>query len=178
MRTIEKVPPAAALAELKAYLRIEDGHEDALLAGLLRAATETVEAMVGVLLFERQVEERGSLAKGRLVLSAEPARELLSVSVVAPGGGETLLGAAEASLTVSRHGVGTVAAPGLGDGSELVVRYRAGMASNWNWVPEVLRLSVVRAAAHFHGTRDDGDDAGVPPGVKRMLAPWRSRRLG
>lgn len=178
MRTTEKVPPAAALAELKAYLRIEDGREDALLAGLLRAATETVEAMLGVLLFERQVEERGCLVGGRLALSAEPARELVSASVPAAGGGEILLASGEAVLTVSRHGVGSVQVPGLGEGAELVVRYRAGTASSWNWVPEVLRLSVVRAAAHFHAHRDAADDAGLPPAVKRMLAPWRSRRLG
>ena len=73
MLTTEKVPPAVALGELKAFLRIEDSAEDALLAGLLRAATETVEAMLGLLLFERDVEERGVVRNGKLALTAEPA---------------------------------------------------------------------------------------------------------
>ena len=79
MRIIDNAPPAVALAELKAFLRIESADEDALLAGLLRAATETVEAMLGVLLIEREVEERGALAGGRLRLTAEPARTLVEV---------------------------------------------------------------------------------------------------
>ncbi|MGL6043737.1 MAG: hypothetical protein ACRC1J_07415, partial [Sandaracinobacteroides sp.] len=75
------------------------------------------------------------------------------------------------------NGIGRVEVQGLCDGSELIVRYRAGMGADWNWVPEVLRLSVIRAAAHFHTHRDSPDDPGVPPAVRRMLGPWRTRRL-
>jgi uncharacterized phiE125 gp8 family phage protein len=132
--------------------------------------------MLGVLLFERQVEERALVTQGRLRLSAEPVRVLVEAAAVGDDGVESVLGAGTAVLKMSRHGVGTVHAPALAEGAELVVRYRAGMANDWNRVPEVLRLSVVRAAAHFHAHRDAGE-AGVTPVVKRMLAPWRARRL-
>jgi uncharacterized phiE125 gp8 family phage protein len=172
MRVVETGAPGAALAELKAYLRIEDAREDALLAGLLRAATETVEAMLGVLLFEREVEERGPLKDGGLTLTGEPARSLESVVLVSADGSETLV---PGKLEVSRDGVGRVLVEG--PGGTVKVRYRAGMGADWNWVPEVLRLAVLRAAAHFHAHRDGADDAGLPPAVRRMLAPWRARRV-
>ncbi len=176
MRVVETGAPAAALSELKAYLRIEDGREDALLAGLLRAATETVEAMLGVLLFEREVTERGPLRGGELSLTAEPARSLVSVALAESDGTESPY-TGQASFEVSREGVGRVLVPGQPDGRTVTVRYRAGMGADWNWVPEVLRLAVLRAAAHFHAHRDGADDSGLPPAVRRMLAPWRARRM-
>lgn len=177
MLTMEKAPPAAALGELKAFLRIEDSAEDALLAGLLRAATETVEAMLGLLLFEREVEERGAPQGGLLALTAEPARTLVEARAEFADGTQRVLGPAEASLRMDRHGCGHLSVPGLIDGSDLVVRYRAGMASDWNWVPEALRLSVIRVAGHFFSHRDAPNDPGVPPSVRRMISPWRARRI-
>lgn len=177
MLTTEKVPPAVALGELKAFLRIEDSAEDALLAGLLRAATETVEAMLGLLLFERDVEERGVVRNGKLALTAEPARTLVAARAEFPDGTQRALDAAEAAFRTDRHGTGQLSVPGLVDGTDLVVRYRAGMASDWNWVPEALRLAVIRVAGHFFRHRDGPDDPGVPPTVRRMISPWRARRI-
>lgn len=176
MLSAEKAPPAAAVAELKTYLRIEDGREDAMLAGLLRAATETVEAMLGVLLFAREVEERVVACAGAVRLGAEPARALLAVGLVAPDGNVTTL-TEGFHFRAGRHGSGRVELTGVAAGCELVVRYRAGLADDWNLVPEVLRLTVIRAAAHFFAHRDAPDDPGLPPAVQRMLRPWRARRL-
>jgi uncharacterized phiE125 gp8 family phage protein len=177
MLTIEKAPPAAALGELKDFLRIEDSREDALLAGLLRAATETVEAMLGLLLFEREVEERGTARDGVLALRAEPARTLIEARAELSDGSLRLLSAAEASLKLDGRGCGQLALAGVSDGTVLVVRYRAGMATDWNWVPEALRLAVIRVASHFFSHRDAADDAGIPPAVRRMISPWRTRRM-
>lgn len=177
MRIINNGPPLVALAELKTFLRLEDDREDALLAGLLRAATETVEAMLGQLLFERDVEERGAVKKGRLKLLAEPVRAVLEVVRLDAQGEAEPVAAEKWWLKPGRHGGGCVEVAGLAEGTEIIVRYRAGTAANWNWVPDVLRLSVVRVAAHFHARRDSVDDPGIPPAVRRMLAPWRSRRV-
>jgi uncharacterized phiE125 gp8 family phage protein len=48
---------AASLAELKAYLRIETGAEDAVLAGLLRSAAALCEQFVGQWLVAREARE-------------------------------------------------------------------------------------------------------------------------
>lgn len=172
-----KTPLATALAELKTYLRIENSVEDALLSGLLHAATETVEAMLGVLLVERDVEEHAVVKGGVVALGAEPVRSLLDVRVFNEDGSATELDEDAYALSISRHGEGSLRLNRIREGASIALRYRAGMASDWTWVPEVLRLSVVRAAAHFHASRDAGDDGGLPPAVKRMLAPWRARRL-
>lgn len=177
MAKVESAPPGAALAELKQYLRIEDAREDALLSGLLRAATETVEAMLGVLLFERAVEEKAIVRGGMVALVAEPARSLVGVDSVGADGEPSPVALAQTVFSPSASGVGRVQLAGIGDGTEVIVRYRAGMGADWNWVPEVLRLSVIRAAAHFHAHRDSPDDPGIPPAVRRMLGPWRARRL-
>jgi uncharacterized phiE125 gp8 family phage protein len=177
MLLVEKGPPVAALGELKAYLRVEDVAEDALLAGLLRAASETVEAMLGVLLFERGVEEHGVLASDGMRLTAEPVRSLVSVATIDADGSETILATDQVRMRTSTHGEGFLVVDGIAAGTIVVARYRAGMATDWNWVPDVLRLAVVRAAAHFHAHRDARDDAGLPPAVQRMLAPWRARRI-
>jgi uncharacterized phiE125 gp8 family phage protein len=177
MGQVERAAPAAALAELKAFLRIEDEGEDALLAGLLRAATETIEAMLGLMLFEREVEERGTVRDGCLLLRAEPARTLVRAELLERGQVVRTLESGEAELVPGAHEVGRIVCRGLEDGAQLLLRLRAGMATDWNMVPEILRLCVVRAAAHFHAHRDSAEDAGLPPAVGRMLAPWRARRL-
>ncbi len=177
MAKVDKAPPAAALAELKAYLRIEEGAEDALLAGLVRAATETVEAMLGTLLFERDAEEWGCVKDGRLALTVSPAVRLISVALLADDGSEVPVDAEAVQFCTSRFGTGHAVLSDVAEGDEIVVRYRAGLAEAWNDVPEILRLSVIRAAAHFHAHRDSADDGGLPPAVRHMLAPWRARRL-
>lgn len=171
-----KAPPAAALDEMKAYLRVDTSEEEPLLAALLRSATETVEAMMGVLLVERDVEERAAVRQGEVVLGTEPVRSLGSVHVVAADGGEQLLEPGLAALELSRGGAGKVRL-GLADGEAVVIRYRAGMATHWSWLPEVLRLAVLRAAAHFYANRDSRDESGLPLAVKKMVAPWRRRRM-
>lgn len=173
MRSMGKVPPVAAIAELKAYLRIESGDEEPLLVAVLRAATETVEAMLGVLLVEREVVEQGPVCAGRFALSAEPVRGL--ESVVRAGETEPLPEDA-AALELLRGGAGRVTLA-LPEGTRVEVRYRAGMATDWAWLPEALRLAVLRAAAHFHAHRDGADDAGLPAAVSRMLSPWKRRRV-
>lgn len=167
------VPPAALLEELKAFLRIDGAQEDALLSWLLRAATEAVEAWLGWMLIERDLEERRHVREGGVALSGSPFRSLISAQ---PDVGEAL--APEAvQVSVSRFGIGHLAVPDLGDGAGVTVRYRAGLSPDWNGLPEPVRLGVLRAAAHFHAHRDGGDDAGLPPAVARLVRPWRARRM-
>ena len=177
MVAIDRAPPGAALAELKAFLRIETSLEDALLTGLLLAATESVEALLGQLMFERPVAERGVLSDGGLRLAAGPVRSLVSVETIGTDGMLSVAPDGAARLLIGAHGEGRIDAPELPEGVGVQVRYLAGLAGDWNGVPEVLRLCVIRTAAHFHTHRDAPDDPGIPPAVQRMLGPWRARRI-
>ena len=55
------------------------------------------------------------------------------------------------------------------------VRYQAGMAANWNGVPEPLRQGIVRLVAHMHLHRDG--DQSPPAAVAALWRPWRRMRL-
>lgn len=173
----EKAPPAAAVAELKAFLRIEGDEEDALLAAFLRAATEAVEASLGRVLIARAVVERRRVRAGAVALGVEPVLALEGVSLPGADGELGMLEPGRALLELSAHGRGRVGLSGIADGVEVEASYRAGMAEDWNGLPELLRLAVLRAAAHVHRVRDAPDDPGLPVAVARMLAPWRARRM-
>ena len=170
----EKAAAVAPLEELKGFLRIEDGTEDALLAGILRAATEAVEAWLGWLLIAREVTERTEIVQAAVLLRATPVQSLGSVALVDAGDTSPI---ADVRLQVSRFGVGKVALTGVCDGMQVIVRYRAGLADDWNGLPEPVRLGVLRAAAHFYAHRDGGEGGGLPPAVARLVSPWRVKRM-
>lgn len=169
----ENAPVTVLLEELKQWLRIEDGGQDALLYQLLHAATEAVEAQLGGLLIVREVEESGWLCDGRLRLAARPVRELVSAVVI---DGEEEAEFADSRLDRRGDGSAVVLFPGMREGL-VRVRFRAGGVADWNGVSEAVRLAVMRLAAHFHVHRDGDDDRGIPATVMQMLAPHRVRRL-
>ncbi len=168
----EKAATVAPLEELKAFLRIEDSTEDGLLAGLLRAATEAVEAWLGWLLIAREMTQREAVAAAAVRLRATPVQALLAVTNA--GDGAVI---ADAALEISRFGVGCVSLAGVDEGAQVIVRYRAGLAEDWNGLPEPVRLGVLRAAAHFYAHRDGAEDGGLPPAVARLVSPWRVKRM-
>lgn len=174
MRTGDAAPSVAALDELKAYLRIETAEEDALLAGLLRAATAAAEAVLGEMLLVRDVREEGEPVDGWLSLSARPVRgvelvERLDGEAPAPLGPEAWRLATDRS---GRSGL-CLAEPV----QRIGVRYRAGRADDWNGVAEPVRLAVLRGAAHAFASRDSGGGEGLPAMFHELLAPFRQVRI-
>lgn len=173
----EKAAAVAPINELKAFLKVEDGTEDALLAGLLRAATEAVEAWLGWLLIVRDVTKRVIAKSGGFPLRATPVQAMVAAARVQADGMEIALAADQWALEVSRFGMGSLAVFGIPEGEQVVVTYRAGLAEDWNGLPEPVRLGVLRAAAHFFAHRDGTEDCGLPPAVARLVSPWRVKRL-
>lgn len=172
MLVVEKPSAMVSLAELKAHLRVEDGGEDALLAGWLRAATEAVEQELGQLLIMREVEELGWVRCGAARLTLGPVQGLLAVEARDGAGGWVALDG-----HALKRGPARVVGAGLVEGDELRLRYRAGLGADWNAVPDMLRQAVVRLAAHFHAHRDSSEAPAMPPAVRQLLAPARVRRL-
>lgn len=172
MLVVEKAVAGAAIAELKAHLRVEDGAEDALLAGWLRAATEAAELELGQLLIEREVEEVTAVRCGAARPTLAPVRSV---------GGVDTLDAAGAWVAVAgfalKRSPARVVVGGVMDGAELRLRYRAGIGTDWNGLPEMVRQAVIRLAAHFYAHRDSAGVPAVPPAVRQLLAPLRARRL-
>lgn len=169
----EKGGLAVSLAECKAYLRLERDDEDALLAGLLRTATGLCEAFVGQWLMLRVAEQPLALNGDWQRLRALPVRAVLAVS----DGGAALL--AEAFETdVSVDGLGWVRLRRTDGLVAPAVRFEAGLAADWNDVPEALRHGIVRLAAHLFSHRDAADAGPPPAAVAALWRPWRRLSLG
>ena len=162
-----------ALAELKSFLRVSVSDEDALLAGLVRAAAELCEAFTGRALIERLVEELAAAGSGPIRLGAEPVRAIESVAALGEDGTATLVDAADFSAEIDAHGEGSVRLHVVTEARRLRVTYRAGMAVDWNGVPEMLRHGIIRLAAQYYLRRGETKDAEVPAAVTALWRPWR-----
>lgn len=175
MSGLEQQPSSAlavSLDEVKAYLRIEHGHEDALLAGLVRTAAGLCEAFTGQVLTDRVASETVAASAEWRRLSLTPVR---SIEQVADDEG-VLLPPTAYAVDIDRNGDGWVRLTAVPDG-RVTVRYRAGLAVDWNSLAEPLRQGIVRLVAHMHLHRDDRGDAPPPATVAALWRPWRRMRL-
>jgi len=172
-------PPALpiALAELKAFLRIAVSDEDALLAGMVRAAAALCEAFTGRALIDRAVEEIVPAATVRTRLTVGPVRAIDGVAAVDETGVAAALDAAAFTAEIDAGGEGWVTLHVAGEGRRLRVAYRAGMAADWNGVPEMLRHGIIRLAAQYYLRRGETGEAEVPAAVTALWRPWRRLRL-
>lgn len=176
MLKVANVVPVVALAELKAHLRIEDEHEDAMLSGWLRAATEVIERELGQLLIARGVTEEVAMTASGLRLARQPVVRIDSVAV---GVGDDWVELAPDGYAAVVAGDGSVRLSVSADMAATRVRvsYLAGEAGSSNELPEFVRQSVIRIAAHWHANRDSADALAIPASVRRMLATVNAPRL-
>lgn len=163
-------PLAVSLGEVKAYLRIDGAEEDALLAGLVRTAAALCEAFTGLVLIAEPRSETVAADGEWHRLSATPVRGFEGAFVADDA-------VAFDSLT-DAAGDGWVRLSGSAAGSAPVrVAVKAGIADDWNGVPEPLRQGIVRLTAHLYANRDAAGDAGPPAAVAALWRPWRRMRL-
>ena len=168
--------PAVTLAEAQAYVRVETGEEEAILAGLIRTATAMCEQFTGRVLLSRDFTEtlRGFAEWQRLGLT--PVRSIDAVEAIAEDGTATPLAAGAYAVDVDSAGDGWVRLmPGFSS-CKMRVSGTAGMAVDSSDVPEPLRQGIVRLTAHLFNARDGGD--GDPPAaVTAMWRPFRRMRF-
>lgn len=167
-----------ALAELKAFLRLSVGDEDALLAGLIRAAADLCEAFTGRALIERAVEEMTTASTAPCRLGIGPVRSIDGVAAIDEEGHATALAADEFVAEIDAGGEGWVRLRAAVDAKRLRVSYRAGMAADWNGIPEMLRHGIVRLSAQYYLRRGETGESEVPAAVTALWRPWRRLRFG
>ncbi len=166
-----------SLNEARSWLRLGATIDDAVVAGLVRAATNICEAFVGQWLVVRDAEETLPLDAGALRLSARPVVAIDAVTLVADGDVETVLAASDYRLTIARDGSARLSIRPPHTAHRVRIAYRAGMASDANGIPEAIRQGIVRMTQHLHDARDGG--AETPPAVIAALwQPWRLLSLG
>ena len=157
------------LEDAKAYLRLESGGEDALVARLVGSAVALCEAYLGAPLVERDVVETIAPGAGWRRLGNAP---VVAITEVADAGGVALPADAYA-IDIDARGDGWVRVAG---GARVRVTYRAGLAVAAEAVPAAIAQGVIRLAAHLYAARDG--DAAPPAAVAALWRPYRRLRLG
>jgi len=170
-------PLPVPIEQVKAYLRIAGSDEDALLAGLVRTASELCEGFTRMALIEREVEETVAARPAWTRLEIAPVRAILAVASAAADGPAIPLAADAFAIDIDSAGDGWVRLLRTAGAARVAVRYRAGRAADWNGVPEPLRQGVVRMAAHLYTHRDREDGRGPPAAVAALWLPYRRLRL-
>jgi uncharacterized phiE125 gp8 family phage protein len=168
----------AALAELKQWLGITTPADDAPLAALLAAALEICEGFTGVLPLEVTCEEALPLCIGWRRLRTRPVQAIAAVYGVAADGDRFALSTGAYDVDLDADGGGRVRVAAPGDAVRIAVRFTAGLASDWDTLPDGLRHGVMRLAAHQHRQREGDGAAPLPPAsVAALWRPWRRMRL-
>lgn len=172
------VAPVEALAQAKAYLRIETADEDALIAGLVASAMELCESFTGQVLIARGFAETLGASAVWQRLGKTPVQAITLVEGVPAEGAAFVLLAEAYAVDIDANGDGWVRVMQPGSAGRVRVSFEAGMAAGWAGIPEALRQGVARLAAHLFTHRDGPDESGPPAAVTALWRPWRRMLFG
>jgi uncharacterized phiE125 gp8 family phage protein len=167
----EAIAVSLALHEAKAFLRVEHSEEDALIAGFVRSAEAACEAFTGLTLIEREGREAVAADGQWHRLRQAPVRSITGVTAL-PGGEAIEPGGYGIDIDAAGEGWVRVQAR---SGGRAEAAFTAGLAADWNGLPEPLRQGIVRLAAHLYAERGGGGDP--PAAVAALWRPWRRLRL-
>lgn len=169
---------SAMLDEARAYLRVEPAEDDPSLSAALLAAIGHAEQFTRTVLIRRTAREVMSACSGWQIIAAAPVQSVMSVTGIPAEGPVFMLGTDAWEAKVSSRGEAYVRIirPGIAGRAE--ISFTVGLADEWSSLPEVLRLGVLRLAAHFHAHRDDPNAEGPPAAARALMLPWRRIRLG
>lgn len=170
-------PPEAAVTAAKEYLRIETAQEDALVARLVATAIGHAEGFIGSALLMRAMEQwfDGAVRDWQQIRRA-PVVTIDAVEAVARDGSATALDIEAYGLDIDAGGEGWIRLIDPGAARRVRVRFMAGMAAEWEALPEAIAHGLVRLAAHFYANRDR-PDVTAPAEIMALWWPWRRIRL-
>ena len=166
---------AAAVAELRAYLRADGTEEEALLRRFAAAATASCELFTGQVLLARSLSEVRAASAAWTRLRGAPVRAITGVAAADRGG--VALPADAFAIDIDGDGDGWVRLARAGP-ARVRVDYQAGLAADWDGLPAPLRSGIVRLAAHMYAMRAQGGDEAPPAAVSALWRPFRRVRLG
>jgi uncharacterized phiE125 gp8 family phage protein len=168
--------PAVSISEAQAYVRIETGEEEALLAGLIRTASALCEAFLAQVVIARGFTADVPATPCWQRIDTGPVRAISGVATVDASGGESALPSSSYAMDIDARGDGWVRVLDGGGASRLRVSGTAGLAEDENGVPEPIRQGVLRLVAHLFTARDG--EAGEPPAaVTALWRPYRRMRF-
>jgi uncharacterized phiE125 gp8 family phage protein len=187
MSSILLSPPAVepvSLAEAKAYLRVEHGDDDAVIAALIAGARLHIEAQIRRALITQswRLVRDAWPADGRIAVAPAPLRELLAARVYRLDGStqdidvDVFVPDAASAPAMLGFALGALPAPGRTVGGiELDVEVGYGDAPSD--VPEPLRQAIRILTAHWYENRgllgESGAVGVLPQSAGALIAPYR-----
>jgi uncharacterized phiE125 gp8 family phage protein len=186
MSIVTITPPASepvSLPEAKLFLRIDHTAEDGLIASLISAAREAVEAGIGRALITRRVREdldvwRRESVNGA-VLGLGPVSNVVAVRLLADNGSQSVLDPDRYRLEGHRDRPRLVFPPGvpatLRSVGGIEIEYDCGFADDPAELPVALRLATLQIAAALYELRL-GEGA-IPETARALMRPFAPARL-
>lgn len=179
-------PPASepvSLAEAKLFLRVDHNVEDELIATLIVAAREAVEAGCGRALITRRVRESLDIwrrdAVGGAVLGLGPVSNVIAVRLLADNGSQSVIDPERYRLDGGRDRPRLVFASGvpatLRSAGGVEIEYDAGFAEEAADLPVALRIATLQIVATLYETRLG--DTPIPEAVRALMRPFAPARL-
>ena len=168
--------PIVTMGEAQAYVRIETGEEEAVLAGLIRTASALCEAFIDQVVIARdfQLDVPACSSWERLPLT--PVRAITAVEAIDEAGVATAIASPAYAMDIDSSGDGWLRLAQTDGAARLRVSGSAGMADDENGVPEPIRQGVLRLVAHLFTSRD-GEGGEPPAAVTALWRPYRRMRL-
>lgn len=167
--------PIVTMNEAQAYVRIETGEEEAVLAGLIRTASGLCESFLNQVVIARDFGVDLPASGGWERVPVTPVRSLDSVEAIEVSGAQTPLPASSYAVDIDSAGDGWVRVS-ASDARRVRVAGVAGMALDANAVAEPIRQGVLRLVAHLFASRD-GAGGDPPAAVTALWRPYRRMRL-
>ena len=173
---------------LKDHLRLgsgfaDDGMQDGLIEGYLRAAMAMIEGRIGKVLLARRFKLalEDWRARGEQALPVAPVSEIVSVTLVDRAGAPTVVPATRYGLEKDMHRPKLVAdgllLPDVPSGGSVDIVFQAGFGAAWASVPVDLRQAVLLLAAQYHEQRAETGVGMLPFGVMALIERWRTVRI-
>jgi uncharacterized phiE125 gp8 family phage protein len=192
MLSEETVVPMAALPvqALKDHLRLgtgfsDDGLQDALIQGYIRAAMAAIEGRIGKVLIARRfrwILERWRWSDQQ-TLPVAPVTVIASVALVDAAGTVSTIDASRYRLVQDLHrprlqSAGT-ALPSIPTDGRVEIVFDAGFGPAWSQVPADLQQAVMLLAAEYHEHRHEFGmrEAALPFGILALIERWRTVRI-
>jgi uncharacterized phiE125 gp8 family phage protein len=165
------------LAEVRAYMRVDAGTDDNVIAACAVAAVEHAEQFTRQILIRRGAKDMVTTGSGWQILQAMPVQSIVGVKGIPAEGASLAMAASAWEAKISSRGEAyfRVLQPGIAGRAE--VSLIVGLSANWASLPESLRLGLLRLTAYFYNNRDASDDAGPPAAALALLLPFRRMQL-
>lgn len=169
--------PAALIAEVRAFVRIDHDADDAAIDAFLRSAAALCEDFTGQMLIARSVTDMLSARHAWQKLKRLPVQSISAVEQVAADGTASLMTIADYAIDIDSDGIGWVRLHRNDGGSRFRVTYASGLAAEWDELPAGLRQGIVRMAGYLYANRDGVDAGGPPSAVIALWRPYRRMRM-